>query len=335
MAHIRSSHGHAATVMAFTLFLACAVFSLFGLPKTGYALEPRATPSTSTIVPGLNNTVQIRYTSTDPSDPDFTSTSDQGRFLTEDGRLLGTVDRRLAMRIRNGRGSVTELLTVPAGVIAQALKLKLSRIRYTREFRDAVTELNAVAVILPIVPSSAGAFSLVRMALAFNQPPEAAGTHPSSGGRITVPRFSKGLQAFATLTYNGGGTLRGQWKVDGQILGIVTRQLNRGLREATISSPPVPGLPTYGTGLHKVVFEIQAPTPSFDEPIIYYFVTEAYTGASLGSLQLAEPREGEHVGLSADPAPRFAWQSAGEGVLYRFRLYAIAELESLPGRQWR
>jgi hypothetical protein len=69
--------------------------------------------------------------------------------------------------------------------------------------------------------------------------------------------------------------------------------------------------------------------------MIYYFVTEAYTGASLGSLQLAAPREREHVGLSADSAPRFAWQSAGEGVLYRFRLYAIAELESLPGRQWR
>lgn len=283
MAHTRSSHGHAANVMAFALFLVCAVSILMGLPKAGHALEPRATPPASTIVPGLNNTVPIRYTSVDPGDPNFTSTSDQGRFLTEDGRLLGTVDRRLTMPIVNSRGSVAESLVIPAGVVTKVLKLKQSRIMYRRIFSGYATGYEeTVDVMLTVVPASAGTFSLVRMELLFNQPSAAAGTRPTSGGRITVQRFAKELQAYAILTYNGGGTLRGQWKVDGQILGIVTRQLNRGPREVTIPSPPVPGLPTYGTGLHKVVFEILTPAPSFDEPMIYYFVTEAYTGAPAG-----------------------------------------------------
>jgi hypothetical protein len=187
-------------------------------------------------------------------------------------------------------------------------------------------------VALPIVPASAGAFNLMRMALEFNQPLAAGGTRPTSGGRITVPRFTKGLRAFATLTYNGGGTLRGQWKVDGQILRVVTQQLNPGLREIIIASPLTPSFPTYGTGLHKVEFEILDPIPGFDEPVIYYFVTEAYTGAPLGSLKLAGPMEREHVLFSAKAFPRFSWQPAGEGALYRFQLYrldAVATFDSL------
>jgi len=313
-------------------FLGVLVILIAGFPQAGHALEPTAAPSTINIVPGLNNAVQIRYSSVDPADPNFTSISAQGQFFTEDGRLLGTVNRSLAMPIVNGRGAVTEFLTVPAGVIAEALKYKQSRIGYQREFIDVAGELNDVFVILPIVPASAGAFNLVRMALEFNQPLAAGGTRPTSGGRITVPRFTKGLRAFATLTYNGGGTLRGQWKVDGQILRVVTQQLNPGLREIIIASPLTPSFPTYGTGLHKVEFEILDPIPGFDEPVIYYFVTEAYTGAPLGSLKLAGPMEREHVLFSAKAFPRFSWQPAGEGALYRFQLYrldAVATFDSL------
>ncbi len=283
MAYIRSSHGHATNVLAFALFLACAVSILMGFPKTGHALEVSAAPPSVNIVPGTNTTAQLRYSGVETTFPDFTSSSLQGQFFTPAGRLLGTVKRSLTMPIVNSRGSVAESLVIPAGVVTKALKLEQSRIMYRRIFSGYATGYEeTVDVMLTVVPASAGTFSLVRMELQFNQPPEAAGTRPSSGGRITVPRFSKELQAFATLAYNGGGTLRGQWKVDGQILGIVTRQLNRGLREVTIPSPPVPGLPTYGTGLHKVVFEILAPAPPFDEPMIYYFVTEAYTGAPAG-----------------------------------------------------
>jgi hypothetical protein len=314
-------------------FLGVLVILIAGFPEAGHALDVTAVPSTVNIVPGVNNTAQLIYNGVDLANPNFISTSAQGRFETADGRLLGTVNRGLTMPIVNSRGTVAEFITIPARIIASALKLKQSRIFYRRVFDDIQGFFpGPVEVALPIVPASAGAFNLVRMALEFNQPLDADGTRPTSGGRITVPRFTKGLQAFATLTYNGGGTLRGQWKVDGQILRVVTQQLNPGLREIIIASPLTPSFPTYGTGLHKVEFEILDPIPGFDEPVIYYFVTEAYTGAPLGSLKLAEPLERAYVLFSPKQFPRFSWQPTGEDALYRFQLYrldAVATFDSL------
>ena len=314
-------------------FLGVLVILIVGFPEAGHALDVTVSPPAVNVVPGANNTVQLRYTGRETDIANYTSTSLQGRFETSDGRVLGTVNRILSIRIINAvPQEVRESLTIPARVISAALRLKQSRIFYRRNFLDVLGAPVPVAVALPIVPTSAGAFNLVRMTLEFNQPLAAGGTRPTSGGRITVPRFTRGLQAFATLTYNGGGTLRGQWKVDGQILRVVTQQLNPGLREIIIASPLTPSFPTYGTGLHKVEFEILDPIPGFDEPIIYYFVTEAYTGAPLGSLKLAEPLERAYVLFSPQQFPRFSWQPAGEDALYRFHLYrldAAATFDSL------
>jgi len=314
-------------------FLGVLVILIVGFPKAGHALDVTVVPSTVNIVPGVNNTTQLRYTGRETDIANYTSTSPQGRFETSDGRVLGTVNKIISINMVNTVPStVMEFLTIPAGVVSEAIKLKQSRIFYRRNFLDAQGAPVPVEVTLPILPASAGPFNLVRMTLEFNQPLETAGTRPTSGGRITVPRFTKGLRAFATLTYNGGGTLRGQWKVDGQILSVVTQQLNRGLREIIIGSPLTPSFPTYGTGLHKVEFEILDPIPGFDEPVIYYFVTEAYTGAPLGSLKLAEPLERAYVLFSPKQFPRFSWQPAGEDALYRFRLYrldAVATFDSL------
>lgn len=314
-------------------FLGVLVILIVGFPETGHALDVTVSPPAVNVVPGANNTVQLRYTGRETDIANYTSTSLQGRFETSDGRVLGTVNRIISINIVNTVPStVMESLTIPAGVVSTAIKLKQSRIFYRRNFLDVLGAPVPVEVALPIVPASAGAFNLVRMALEFNQPLDAAGTRPTSGGRITVPRFTKGLQAFATLTYNGGGTLRGQWKVDGQILRVVTQQLNPGLREIIIASPLTPSFPTYGTGLHKVEFEILDPIPGFDEPVIYYFVTEAYTGAPLGSLKLAAPLERAYVLFSPKQFPRFSWQPAGEDALYRFHLYrldAVATFDSL------
>jgi hypothetical protein len=314
-------------------FLGVLVILIAGFPEAGHALDVTVSPPAVNVVPGANNTAQIRYTGRETDIANYTSTSLQGRFETSDGRVLGTVNRIISINIVNTVPSTTlESLTIPARVLSAALKLKQSRIFYRRIFLDAQGAPVPVEVALPIVPASAGAFNLVRMTLEFNQPLDAGGTRPTSGGRITVPRFTKGLRAFATLTYNGGGTLRGQWKVDGQILRVVTQQLNRGLREIVIASPLTPSFPTYGTGLHKVEFEILDPIPGFDEPVIYYFVTEAYTGAPLGSLKLAAPLERAYVLFSPKQFPRFSWQPAGEDALYRFHLYrldAVATFDSL------
>jgi hypothetical protein len=311
-------------VLPFVFICLGVLLLLIGFPEKGHALDVRVAPPMVNIVPGANNTVQLRYTGIESVFPDFSSTSPRGRFEAMDGRLLGTVNKSLAMPIVNSRGMAAEFLTIPVGVISAALERKQSRVFYRRVFSGYATGYETTSeVILTLVPASAGTFSLVRMELAFNQPLETAGTRPSSGGRITVPRFTKGLRAAATLTYNGGGVLRGQWKVDGQILSMVTRQINPGPRETIIASPLTPAFPTYGTGLHKVEFEILDPVPGFDVPMIYYYVTESYTGAPLGSLTLTNPGEQEHVPLSAKALPRFEWQPAGEATHYRFQLYRL------------
>ena len=314
------------------IYLGLVILLFTVSPDAVHALDVSVTPPTANIVPGLNNALQLRYSGTDLIDPNFVSTSAQGQFITQSGLVLGTVNRVLTMPIVNSRGVAVEVVTVPAAVITEALRLNQSRIAYQRDFADINAELESVFVILPITASSAGAFSVVRMALEFNQPLEATGTRPSSGGRITVPRFTKGLKAFATLTYNGGGILRGRWKVDGQILSVVTRQLNPGQQEIVIPSPLNPPFPTYGTGLHKVEFEILNPPLGFDEPEIYYYVTEAYTGAPLGSLKLSGPRDRDRVLFSAAQFPRFSWQSSGEGSLYRFRLYRLDAVATFDSR---
>jgi hypothetical protein len=323
MATIFPQSSRVPTLLSAILYVGVAFLLVAGFPQTLRALALRATPPAVTVVPGVNQKVPLLYTGIDFDIVNYTSTSPRGRFETSDGRVLGTVNKTVSIPVVNAVPSTArESLTIPVGIIAEALKHN-RRFFYRRVFSDYVSAPVHVEVALTIVPPSGGTFSLVRMELAFNQPLQVAGTRPSSGGRITVPRFAKGLQGTATLTYNGGGTLRAQWKVDGQILSSVTQQLNPGLREIMINSPLTPSLPTYGTGLHKVTFEILDPVPAFDEPTIYYFVTESYTGAPLGSLTLTNPGEQEHVTLSLKALPRFSWQPAGEEILYRFQLYRL------------
>lgn len=320
------------TLSSTILSLGVLILLVAGLPAAVHALALRATPPAVTVVPGVNQKVQLLYTGIDFDIVNYTSTSPRGRFETSDGRVLGTVNKTVSIPVVNAVPSTArESLTIPAGIIAEALKHN-RRLFYRRDFSDYVSAPVQVEVALTIVPASGGTFSVVRLELAFNQPLAAAGSRPSSGGRITVPRFTKELRAAATLTYNGGGTLRAQWKVDGQILNAVTQQLNPGLREIIITSPLTPSFPTFGTGLHKVTFEILDPAPAFDEPTITYYVTESYTGAPLGTLTLTNPGEQEHVSLSLKALPQFSWQSAGEEILYRFQLYRLDDTLSFDPR---
>ncbi|MBW2095900.1 MAG: hypothetical protein JRI80_13530, partial [Deltaproteobacteria bacterium] len=123
--------------------------------------------------------------------------------------------------------------------------------------------------------------------------------------------------------YNGSGLLLAQWKVDGQVLGYVSRYLYAGIRDATIESPDVPGLPTYDTGRHSVELEIIQPTPPFHEPVIYYYVTQETGGGTPQTLQLISPDDHATVSLSmaGGTGPEFQWETPAEAGLYHFELY--------------
>ncbi len=177
------------------------------------------------------------------------------------------------------------------------------------------------------VSPSAQPFSLTRMELNFalKKTKQHGIRHlvKSSGGRVTVPRNTTGLKVLADITYNGTGTLRAQWKVDGQILGFVTKQLYSGIRKVTLESPDVPHLPTYDTGRHSVELEILRPSPEFNEPVVYYYVTEQRYAEQLAPLKLISPSVNASVPIPSDPftAPKFRWQELGGPYVYRFELY--------------
>jgi hypothetical protein len=310
-----------------TLFLRLAGLLLIPLvPAVAAALTVTATPPKANVVPEVNSSVPIFYRAFQLDSPPFHATSTTGRFETFDGTLLGTYNRSQTINLVNNWGSATETVIVPPRVVSAALKLDQNRIFFRRTFAGtfAATPVSADSEVeLQIVPPSAGQFSLVRMQLEFNSPPGQDGSRPPSGGRITVPRNARELGAVATLTYNGGGTLRGQWKVDGQILGYVTRYLPAGQREIALESPTAPVFPTYATGLHRVEFEVQEPVTGFDEPVIFYYVREEPPGPPLGSLKLVAPADRTHIPLAAESLPQFSWQPVKEGVVYHVQLYGL------------
>ncbi|MFH7320648.1 hypothetical protein ACHHRT_08550 [Desulfurivibrio sp. D14AmB] len=311
----------AASPQRLTLLL--ALLSLLALPAGVGAYEIGVAPGSARIVPGQNNVLSLLYTGTMAGDATFTSISTQGRFESADGRLLlGTVDRTVAISHVNGRGRAAEALTVPPTIIAAALRAQQGRIYFRRFFQPNLDQIGLeTAVVLEIVPPSAGTFSLVRMELGFNQ--LAADDNRSGGGRITIPRNTPGLTASATITYNGGGILQGQWKVDGRPINFVTRQLPPGLRVAVIQSPSFPGFPTYKTGLHRVEFELLTPEPGFTQPAIFYFVSEKHPEPLPQSLQLKTPTAGAQLRLLAEQPATFSWHPAGEGLIYRFTLHPL------------
>lgn len=311
--------------------LALFLFLLL-LPGTvAAALTMTAKPPTSNITPGLKNAIHISYTAQDLAtvafggSATFAAISPQGLLQTEDGTVLETIASSVVINAVNYRGIATETLIVPARAITAALNAGKSRINYRRTFttNTRAASVATVEVALWIAPSSAGQFSLTQMELEFNLPPSADLSRPSSGGRITVPRNTRGLGAVATLNYTGNGTLRGQWKVDNQVLQFVTLRLNPGQNEASVASPVVPDFPTYAGGLHKVEFEVIEPQPGFTEPAIYYFVTEQERLPEIGSLKLITPLERDRLEFGIGILPQFFWQAVEGGALYLLRIRSL------------
>lgn len=285
-----------------------------------------ATPRIANVSPGTQSPVQLMYTvlETIPN-ASYVATSTQGQFSTPSGDPLGTVQRTVNINVVNSRGTGTELLVVPARVIAAAMKAGAGQIIFTRTFDPSAPDIpeGTLETTLQIVPAPAGQFALIGLQLEFNQPAPGDAPRPDSGERITVPRNTKGLRAAAIVTYNGQGLLRGRWVADGQILGFVTKQLLPGMREAIIASPAVPAFPTYATGLHTVRFEILEPVPAFDLPSLQYFVTAEERIPNLPTVALQAPLDRGHVALSSESPPVFSWSPAHEGAIYLFRLYTL------------
>ncbi|MCP3881398.1 MAG: hypothetical protein GY701_23855, partial [Sulfitobacter sp.] len=287
----------------------------------GPAFTVTAVPPTGTAVPGRNNVFSITYRASGAGS--LTATSPRGTFETSGGSVLGSVESTVTLRVVNGLGLVGDSVNLPAAVIAAALDRASNRIFYRRTFNGTVQ----TAVAFQVLPASAGPLSVKRMELNFLFTDETGRIEKSP--RATVPRNSGNLRAVVDLQYDGGGTLRGVWKVDGQILGYTAQTLYRGVDSVAIESPAVPQLPTYAAGRHSVAFEIEDPPPGFDEPVIHYYVSERAGGGIGGDLVLIEPAPGAAVPMpvGSEKDSLFKWQADPRQVVYRFELVSPLNLE--------
>ena len=150
-----------------------AIFLLFlFLCTSASAITVTASPQAINVAQGMSNPIQIFYQATQIDAPTFSAISSQGRFETPEGALLGTANSTVTITVVNTRGSATESVVVPAGILRQALEMNLNRLVFRRTFTPTIMDLlpDTSEVQLRIVPPSAAQFSLTRMELAFNQP---------------------------------------------------------------------------------------------------------------------------------------------------------------------
>ncbi len=302
----------------------------FTPPSGLFTVTP--SPVSGSVIPGQQNVNPVIFNAMAAGGGSFTVTSAEGRFVTEDGMLLYTNHSPLAIAISNGSGTVSETAVLPAAVVAAALKANQNRILYERTFA-AGAESATARVTYQVVPATAGPFSLVRMELLFLSP-EVPG---NAAGRVTVPLNCRNLRAAADLTYNGGGMLRAQWKVDGQVVGYVTRYIPRGGRQVRIESPVVPGLPTYDPGQHRVELEMIDPVAPFAEPVIFYFISpQGKSGENGKSLQLILPVDRFTMALSPEPGSvAFSWAPLEADCRYHFEILPPDGEGTLPVIQAR
>ncbi|WP_025321120.1 proline-rich domain-containing protein [Deferrisoma camini] len=155
---------------------------------------------------------------------------------------------------------------------------------------------------------------------------------PNGTGRQTVAKDEPGFYAEALFRYQGNGTLRIQWIVDGRILVETVETLTFGTDLVTRSDKTGVALPTFEPGPHTVTltFDNGSGQPSaLAVPEITYFVAERVPPSRRPGIRLTAPAEGQRL------APRllsFAWRpvDAPPGFFDRFRVEMNREAPVSP-----
>lgn len=115
---------------------------------------------------------------------------------------------------------------------------------------------------------------------------------------LSVDQGFAPLVAYADLKYEGTGLLQAQWLVDGIPIGTFTEQLSFADAVTLDSRRAIP-LPTTDLGEHWVTLRILSPQPTFQPPLIRYFVRVA-SGQEAPRIDAVSPeavRPGEEADL--------------------------------------
>ncbi len=128
---------------------------------------------------------------------------------------------------------------------------------------------------------------------------------------ITLSKNDPPPRLFARLDYVGSGLLRGYWEVDGRVHSHVQQTLVYGTN-LIIQAAPVPPLPTYAAGSHRVRFVITEPVQTITFPKAIYYVEESQEKVFVPITLLAPA----HRQMLTTEQARFSWEMQSETAAY-------------------
>ena len=293
-----------------TLFFSCLVLLIC---SRGFAAVNVA-PSSFSVAQGQATTVTLQYQFTDihaSTGPLFTGvlTSTNGTFLA--GGVIGSNPVPMSVNIINGRGTASEILVIPVGVIERALRSGTTKFIHQRVFMGASPMGDIAAVQISITSDSAASFNVKRVELYFD----------NNRAEVTVQKYFPNLKAYADIRYTGSGLLEGYWEVDGRIISRVHQMLTFGAM-TTLKTPDLPALPTFDPGSHIIRFVITNQGVGLPTPALIYFVTNEEFKGKMMELSIKAPQEGSAIERKS---AMFKWGSFSGASLFLVHYYENIE----------
>ncbi len=249
-------------------------------------------PSSINVAKGRSTGVTISYSFSGITS-DGVLTSSSGNFLLG-AQNIGSINVPLNVNIQNGAGRISETIMVSPSVIERAFRQGMGTFTYKRIFATESATVN-----IRITPESIAEFSIRRVELYFDGKEKRA--------EKIVNRNFKRLKAHTDIYFNGSGFLQGYWEVDGRVIENISRHVSFGVK-VTLSTPDMPGIPTFEPGFHIVKFVVTSPQAPFELPQILYWVT-AKEEPIKKALDLVTPKKGAII----SPDEEFRWDKI-EGI---------------------
>jgi hypothetical protein len=219
--------------------------------------------------------------------------SSQGIYFTPD-TAIGINGVPVTTNIINGIGTITETVVIPVNITEKVIQSGTAQFFYRRQFLGLSVE--TATINMTVSGETGGTLGIRRLALYFG----------NGRAETTVMKYTENLKAYADISYNGAGLLKGYWEVDGRLLSYVSQPLPAG-QQLTLTTPDIPALPTFDTGTHTLRFVITNPNPDQGIPLpaLIYFVTTDESSVKQVGLTLKNPAEEAEVPYAS---LKYEWQ---------------------------
>jgi hypothetical protein len=196
--------------------------------------------------------------------------------------------------------------------LQRAVQAGVRRIVVVRNFKNGLDLVSGVAVVS--ITSGLGAdFAVTRIQLRLGE-----------GAPLRLVLRGEAVPVWADVSYGGNGELEAVWELAepgssaGELVYRPLRRLRRVLGAGQRVSLRAPDLPSDQTGLYLVRLRVVDPAPSFEEPVLRYYVApEGETPPEPAGIVVLSPEHGAEL----DAETTFAWRALPGARAYRLELH--------------